>query len=309
MLPSLNTFTHTLLEATLNLYPSNPDGTPQLTSPIWVGVQAEHLSIRERWLKTETRPTASRFPRKHPLVQQWEVNIGRVWALQELNPAGPTFSNQYYVLDVVWVDEDTHYWHRETFYNVSISERSRSSRNIDEGFTDEQVFDAEYVDPPSGGNGTVPSISETLPLVVRWVGTDGTLDLYRYDATSHNFTEAVTGISSGRATIAYSPNQSGSFSISFNGVGTPALQVHTDGTVIVGSLFQGAPLSGTVPRLDFFYGPTRIASLASDGTFYSASFDQATPAPGAGEFQIYSNSTLQLTLAATAATADVFQTS
>jgi len=307
--PGFNTFIFTLLEATISLYPANADGSPNTGSPIWTGVPAENLIAKERWIKTETRPSGAPYPRKHPLIQQYEISMARVWALQLTNTAGLVMAAGKYVLDVVSVEEETGNWHRETFYNVTISDRSRSSRSIDEGYTDELVFDAEYMAPPSGGLGAIPVITSAIPYVVQWVGADapGGVPLYIYDPVSHNFTEAVAGISAGRATLAYSPaNQSGVFNLAFNG--TTVLQVQADGGLALTECFQGAPDLTQLPRLDFYYGNLRLGSVTSAGRLYAAAFDDGAPTAATGQFQFYGASALAFALSSTAAVADyIFQ--
>ena len=55
----LNTIVLTLLEAVVTLYPANADGSPQLSSPLWLGVKTNGLAVRDRWITVETRPTGA----------------------------------------------------------------------------------------------------------------------------------------------------------------------------------------------------------------------------------------------------------
>jgi hypothetical protein len=300
---TINTFVLTLLEATVSLYPANADGSANTGSPIWSGVAAQALAVREKWVKVQTRPTGSLQPRNHPLVAQYEILLGRVWGFLLTDTAGFVTLPQRYVLDVVWVDEDTGNWHRETFYNVTVSERSRTSKDVDGGFTDEQAFDAEYMTPPAGGTGVVPVISGVLQYSVVWVGPDGTLPLYSYDPGSYNFT-AVNDVSN-RAQIVV---KAGTFSISFGAAATdnPVLETTAtgQGVALHGGLVQGAPDISVVPRLDFFFGALRVASVDANGNLYAFAFGDGAPAAGAGQFQIYAQSTLALTLGAAGAVAN-----
>ena len=306
------------LESTVTLYPADSSGAPILTSPIWTGVTVENLTIRERWLKGETRPTGAPYPKRHPLIQQYELSLGRVWSLQVPTTDGGFIPQaNYYVLDIVWQDGDTNDWHRETFYNVSISERSRTSRDIESGFTDEVAFDAEYMaapsggattDPsggagpitaPSGGNGTVPPISAGVPMTVLWVGADGRVPLYNYASDTHAFTEVSAGISTSRATLAYSGSGGAAvFNVTFSGAGGPALQVEADGGLLVTALKTGSPDLSNVPRVEFYYGTQRVAALTSSGILFAASFSNGSLATGTGKFALYGGGTLAVTLAA-----------
>ena len=306
-----------LLESTVTLYPTDATGAPILASPIWSGVTVENLTIKERWLKTETKPTGAPYPRKHPLIQQYELSLGRVWSLQlPTSDGGLIITPQRYVLDIVWQDEDSNDWHRETFYNVTISDRSKTSRDIESGFTDEQIFEAEYMAPPTGGDGSIPipAISATLPLVVRYVPVGGSslggVDLYAYDPTAHTFTEAVSGISTGRATLAYSGSAgTQAFAITFSGAGSPSLAISSAGVLTATAVNQGAPSSAETPRLEFYYGTQRLASLTSAGTLWAPAFTNASPTAGAGIFALYGGGVIRVTIAGSGVVAGVFSES
>ena len=299
-----------LLECTVTLYPSQADGSPDLTSPIWTGVTVENLVVRERWMKAETRRSGSRWPRKHPLVQQYELSLGRVWSLQLPTAGGGLVMGRgYCVLDVVWVDGDSGDWHRETFYNVTISDRSRTSRDIDGGFTDEQVFDAEYMAAPSGGTGgpgAVPAITGGLPYVVKWnAGPDAApVDLYAYDPATHGFTEAAAGVAAPRATLAYT---AGVFTLTFAGASGPAMEVGTDGSLTVTAMAVGAPDRSQVPWVEFWYGPMRVACVTSGGRLYAASFVNGAAVDGVGKFGLTGGGVLAVTLAGTGVVAAVME--
>jgi hypothetical protein len=305
---AMNPFTLTLLEATVTLYPADGTGAPVVGSPIWTGVAVENLSIKEKWLTTETRPTGALYPRKHPLVQQYAINLGRVWALNAVTGLGvqdAQFGFGKYVLDILWTDEDTQNWKRLTLYNVTISEHNLASRAIDEGFTDDQSFDAESLFEDGGLSGTTPpAISLEVPYTVVYVTAYGSVNLYRYDPATQIFTEAVTGITSGRATLAYVPtDRSGAFNVNFSGPGT-VMHVSSDGVSHAGNLIQGTPNTTKVPRLDFYYGSVRAASITAAGELFAFQFADGTPTAGTGKFQIFAGGALALTMAAPGVTAD-----
>lgn len=317
MQSTLDTTVFSLIEATVSLYPASASGAPWILGPIFSGLPAETLSRRERWVKSETRPTGAQYPVKHPLVQQYEISIGRVWGFQNADMSGFATANGLYVLDIVWVDAVTGNWHRETYYNVTISERSQTPPNIEQGFMDDQVFDAEYV-VRSGGLGTVPAISSSLPMTVKWVGPDypGGLPLYNYDPTANTFAETVAGISANRAGIAYNPaggltvdgaitvdddevtvDVDEVFAIVFSGSDSAAMTVDINDGLDVTGLETQAPDTSINPRLDFYIGSVRVASLGADGTLYATSFSNG-PVAAAGQFQLFVGSTLAVTIAA-----------
>ena len=281
-----NSVALTLIEATITLYAADPTGAPITDSPIWMGADSDYVQVADRWLKVETRPTAVKYPRRHPLVPQYEISIKRVWALPISNLVGfrPTRGN--YVLDVVWTDQDSGDWHRETFYGVTISERSRASRDLNSNageFVEDQVFDAQEM-VPSSGNGTPPVIDSDLPFTVRYVDIDGhSTNIYSYDPTSFNFT--AIGNPSALAVLAA---DSSTFTVKFASSDGPELTFAAGG--LTATQFKtGAPTSNDVPRVDFYYGTSRIASVTRWGEVFSQDYFEGVTNPQnrPGVFQIY----------------------
>lgn len=270
----------TLGECTLTLYATDASGAPIVATPIWQGACEETLRILERWKVVPSRPSGSRYQKFHPMASTYEIVIDRNWLLKYADLADFQPSRRPFVLDVVWVDQDSGDWHRNVFYNVTIAERSRDARGADQPFTDTQSFNAEYFAATSGyGAVAIPAITPGLPYIVRWVGTDGVVNLYSYDATTHLFT--LTASAENRATILYTPSlAAGNLEITFitsitteNGSGlslqiiyTPALIVKPGG-VEVRSIQQTAPNLEEIPRLEFLYGGVRVASLTPDALY------------------------------------------
>jgi hypothetical protein len=292
MNPTINQVVMNLLEATVTLYPAKADGSPQLDAPIWTGAAAERLQARANWLREDTRPSAAKYPRRHPLVAQYKLEIGRVWLLDSvISPNGYAPDHRQYVLDVVWVNEDTQQWHRKTFYGVTICDQEWQARDIESGLMEEQTFDAQYF-VPSSGDGTVPAINPTLPLWVQYTDASGaSLLLYNYDPDTKTFTaQADTG---GRATIGYS---AGAFGIQFAGDSQPV--VATSGTasqtyrsaaayrsvntyrqmmlIVNGGVFTGVAAPASLPRLDFYYGNQRVFTVTREGV-YDLDFTEGSP--------------------------------
>jgi hypothetical protein len=294
-----NTICLTLLEATLTLYPANAAGEPILTQPLWHGVDGNDLAVRDRWIKTETRPTGSKFPHRHPLVPQFEISIGRVWALPLEQLDGFMPGRGKYVLDITWREDLTRDWHREVFYGVTISERGRAAKDRDGEFVEEQVWDAEYF-VASSGRGTVPEIPAGLRYLVRYVTDSENVDLYTYDPGTDLFTEAVAGVTTNRAALTYSSGHAGDFAINFAGDDITALRV-TGGEIEVFELRVGSPTLADLPRVEFWYGANRVGAVTRAGALHATRFLALNPLEG-DKFQMFSSSALSFTLDATAAT-------
>lgn len=311
MIESFNKIVLTLLEATLTLYPANTDGTPDTSLALWTGVRAERVEIHERWESVQTRASGAKFPKRHNIVQSYEVTVGRVWVLpgQTLNGFVPG-RNDRYVLDLTWRDEDAYpegaqQWHRRTFYGVTLGERSIASREIDNGHTETQVFAAESMAVASG-TGTPPAVSgnAAAPFVVKYMADGQSVDLYSYDPTTQLFT-ALTDPSQ-MALLTYA---AGAFTVTFAGDDSPAMTLTSGGTLQVTAAQTGAPDNGHVPRLDFYYGTQRLWSVTGSGTMFSNGTIEGIAADGSGQYNLLASSQLKVShskLGTTVGTLHVF---
>jgi hypothetical protein len=293
----INLFALNLLEVSLTLYNTDSLGHPQTGSPIWTGAPAERLVVNERWLGQETRATGSNFPKKHPLVSQYEISIGRVWLLQTTDRVGFITDHRRYVLDVVWIEEETRDWHRATFFGVTMRERRLSSREIDTGHEDELELDAEAV-AVDGGTGTPGPVPTELPYTVVYRTEQERTPLYSYNQTTKAFTLMAAGLDTGRATVSYNPpDQSGTFEIKFAGDAAPTFRLLTDGTFEVGELSEARlPDASDMPRLEFVQGSVRLGAVSQSGIFFGKSFEEQGATEGPGRFLLVANSATQATL-------------
>lgn len=265
--------TFTLLECTLTLYPVQADGT--LGSAIWSGTAAENLTCRGRWISVETRPTGSAHPKTHPLVAQYSISIGRLFAVLDSTVMGFVADHQEYVLDVTWTDEDSLQWHRRTFYGVRVATQDQRSRGMAEGFDEDQEFTAEYF-VPSSGQGVAPTADvPSNPLVVYWRGNDGWLALYTH--ADGVYTAVDESLLTGRASVA-ADGSGFTFATGGTVLSTSA------GGITVPALVDVLP--STLPRLEFYRGRNLLAALGVT-YFWCRNFSDGTlPAGAAGQFHM-----------------------
>ena len=268
----LNTIVLNLLEAQVTLYATNADGS--LGAALWSGQAAEHLSVKERWLTVETRPTGAAYPVQHPLIPQYDIAIDRVWALPLSNLTGFQPTSQNYILEVIWTEEESQQWHRRMFYGVTIVERSFAPQNIESEFVDGQEFAAQSFLADSGASGVSPPTVVAVPLVVYWSGADGYFPLYNYDSVN-GFVLADGATVAGHATIATDAS-SGALSIQFDGTSAPVLVTSATG-VTVGELHDTIPTA--LPSLLFYYGTALLAAVSPAGFWARVIAD--TPSGGA----------------------------
>jgi hypothetical protein len=225
---------------------------------------------------------------------QYEVAIGRVWAFEDSDLSGFVPAKTGYVLDVVWTDEDGGGWHRETFYGVTIAGRNRASRGEDREFADNQTFDAQY-SVPGSGTGTPPEISSRLRYLVRYVSPTENIVLYTVTGDWY-FTETTPGQAASRVTLTYTPDQSGKFEIWFAGQDWPALRVRSDSVTEFMQSVQGSvgKFAGE-PRVDFYYGSSRLGSVTIQGVLYGpAGCVEKSVLPDGAGLQFFGGSVLSL---------------
>ena len=270
-----NTIILDLIEAKVTLYTVQADGL-SLGTALWSGQVAERLTVREQWVVLETRPSGAPYPIKHPLVPQYEVSIERVWALPLNNLAGFSPTNQTYVLEVIWTEEDTQQWHRRTFYGVTIASRSFGAQNVESEFVDGQEFAAQYVLVDAGGASYPPQPVIAMPLVVFWSGSDGYYPLYTYDTLSGFL------LASGESTTDHATIAADGSSITFFGA-TGSVLVTTATGVTVGELHDTLPTG--LPQLLFFLETTLLGVVSPAGLWARVLVDGALPAVTGFEFE------------------------
>lgn len=277
-----------LLEATVSLYPELTTGAADSGS-VFTGAPAESLSTVERWVVQETRPTGAAYPKKHPLVQQYNITIARVKLLKSFQEFKP--GSGRYVLDLLYVDEVTRDWMRYTFYGVTVSERNENSNEVFES-KEGLSFDAEYY-VFSSGAGAPPALTLTVPLYVRYVSTTKSMQLYSYDPATHTFTPTDPSILGTTATLSY--DGSGNFKVVF-GAFSPVLVTGPSG-VTANDFEEGkVPKGPDAPRVEFWRGSNRVASVSGAGTVFAQGIAEGAPSAGSDRFELYSSAGLAATI-------------
>ena len=178
---------------------------------------------------------------------------------------------------------------------MTINEHSWDAKDVEQGFVENQAFDAEYMVAASGLASSLPGpLPATLPYQVIYTDSTGSVPLYSYDPTTGLFT-ALTS-TAGRATIASAP-----FAVQFAGDSAPVVSASTlasmlyrasspvyrnantyrQNALLVGlgnggdGIFAQSPAPADLPRLDFYYGATRTASICRDG-LYDVNFTEGS---------------------------------
>jgi hypothetical protein len=116
-------------------------------------------------------------------------------------------------------------------------------------------------------------------LWVQWMTDSERLRLFEYDPATHLFTESSAGISATRATI----DNATTFLATIQG--TTVAQCNSSQQFKVNELICNGGTSGAEsPRLEFFIGQTRVASLSSAGTLWVIDVAEAASISGVSDF-------------------------
>ncbi|HEY1171045.1 MAG TPA: hypothetical protein VGH19_06700 [Verrucomicrobiae bacterium] len=289
-----NSVVFTLLEAKVALYRLDAEGQPLLAYPVWRLSSAERLQMVQTPIEVETWPTGRENPHVRLTGMRHDIDIGRVWELNRSQPLDlPLDLDGRYVLVIGWTEEGKRpVWHSKTYYGVTEKRREidqraeRGALKPDNGFH----FRAESM-VPNGGAGIFNFPEPTLPpLYVQWVNGSESLRLFEYNPTTKTFSESQTGLATGRASIGNAP-----FNVQIQS--TQAWWV-ADGVLTCHDLVEDAGIAPSEkPRLEFWRGTRRLATVGKAGLVRVFELTEATPSASASKFQfLAAGSTLAATL-------------
>jgi hypothetical protein len=288
----------TLLEAEIRLYREAPDGSVDIGSaPVIIG-SAERLRLKDGLIEVETRPTGTNHPRVHHLGEIHEISIERVWRLDERALVDYQLQlNQRYVLVMGWTEDvaERPVWYSRTYYGVTDQTAEMEAQSRQGSLTPEHSLQwrAEQL-VCDGGDGVYVFQEDQIDpeMYVQWVKGWETLRLFDYD-TVNGFTETSAGISGGRASI----STAGDLLISIEG--EAAMRVE-DGELVVGELIEAPGIAAIdSPRLEFWRGSQRLATLSKDGRLRVFAAAEETPSYGTERFHFSGTGGLVATLSAT----------
>jgi hypothetical protein len=120
---------------------------------------------------------------------------------------------------------------------------------------------------------------ETGEMYVRWVNGSENIRILEYNPATHLFTETSSGISSGRASIANATT--------FQAIvdGEVAAECNAVPELLINELMcVGSTGSNETPRIEFWIGATRIASLTKTGRFYVLDIVESASVTGGSTF-------------------------
>lgn len=280
----------TLLEARIWLYPTGADGNPLRDYPVWIGAGAENLKLTDSLMEVETRETGAPHPLVDHIGEEHQVEIERIWKVSRTGQDFTLVPNQKFVLVVVWTEDGRgQQWKERVYHGVTMRSDARASQGVLET-NQSQQFRAESMTERSGSGAYTFEVPE-LPMTVRWVKDWEKLILFIYDPEEDTYAETVTGIANGRAAITVTPRFQAEIEDEL------AMEVTASGVLNVGELIEAGALSSLdSPRLEFWRGTMRLATLSKDGILRVLEAVEDTPEASTSKFEFYNGETLVATL-------------
>ena len=164
----------TLASASIGLYLIDGDGAV-VTPAVWSGVKAEGLKMSYHYDVIKTRPTGIPFPKTRVINEEHEINIDRVWVINDGD--FQMDRDAMFILKIEWVDpangaanksySDESGSHSRTYYGVRTVKADLSNSDQHE-LKQAQSFVAEYfvaetVAGPNNGSSPGAVMYQALP--------------------------------------------------------------------------------------------------------------------------------------------------
>lgn len=257
-----------VFDATFALY--RVDANDEITgagSALFLGAAAEKASMSGEFTE---RPVARHGQRYQRVYHEDEVhrieieNVRTVSAAESAPAAVELRRNERYALVVVWYDYDTEAWAKRTYLGVTAQPVKISDNHIMQTIR----LRAESLETDTAGFGEKPSLDIARGGEVRYIGDD-TRVLYTYARDGRVFHTVDEDLLDGRATIEFS---GGAMLVKFDGV--LAMSAAAAGIEVASLDATGATYSDDTPRLEFWMGGVRRASLTAAGALVVANITE-----------------------------------
>jgi hypothetical protein len=259
----------TIYEAEVRLFAVGADG--EIDTEEWLGGCAESLEIEGEYETLPVEIPGRPRPRIHHLAESWRVRMTNVRTIETGNTPRTVRirRNQEYALVAIWWDEQERAWLKQCFLGVKGQPPALTADNIFQRL----AFDAEEM-IALAGSGARPEFDLIRNGEVWYVDAGGRTLFYRYDGAARVFT-ATADADPDEAEIIESGDD-----ITITIGGAVALEATADGIETGEIVAEGGTLLTDLPRLEFWSGNTRTASL-SVAHFVVPSLLESDAAPGA----------------------------
>ena len=243
----------TIWEAEFAIY-HEQDGD-YIDPAIYAGGCAEKIEVSRKYERIPIRRPGSKFAQQYPHDESHEVHIQNVWTWDDgMMPDWGRWER--YVLVVRWFDRDTGAWAKLTWYGVTLPEDKLDG--VD-GIMQDLPLAAEQRTTILSGLNSPPDL-EPQPLVyeVWYVASSERRKLYVYDGVS-SFVVVDPTLLSGRASITAVGD-----ALQFSIASTLAMTA-SPSSLSVAEILGIQTFVDEFPKLEFWSGKRRLASLGYDG--------------------------------------------
>lgn len=247
------------------LYRADAEGEA-IGQAVYLGGKFEDLSPEQTFVGQRIDAHGSPYGRTVHVDERHSFTVRNLWAIQRGRNVLPAPTrNQQYVFVVVFYDEQTKTFAKRIYFGVTADGQKLP--------TDDQVvrhqvpFSAGYM-VEQGGIGIRPDLTAQLLGEIRYVTPAEEGLLYYYDFATDTYVAPFPADLEGRAKIVNDLTQFRvNFDLDGNGQGIPALKVTSDKLRVneltgIGGTFLLGP---TTPRIEWWYGARRMASLSGAG--------------------------------------------
>jgi hypothetical protein len=289
-------------EADVVVYQSDMFGNVAGDDPVWLGGTVNKSNFQDGYKTEEANKSGVPVTIMRQLEEQHVIDLENVWMVQVA--AGPAFAapaiprDQFYAVVIIWTDEETGVWVKRVYAGVELRELSMGSDS--EVFVQKLRIEGGVMQQTCGVLAeSVPSEDATILGVVRYVSPGEQVDLYTFDFCNPQggFQVINPAVLPGRAAMGpatpsgYQISVAGAVAMEIDGSG----QVSVNGVTCLGGSYVCA---NSVPRLEFYAGLSRIASLSATGELGVAGFFEADADPDiAGAFWLGDGDTWLASLA------------
>ena len=269
----------TLRDASTGLFLVDENDVPN--AQVWLGLNAERLTLEGTYKERVLQYPGVPYGQAHQEDEDHTIELQLVWLHDVSTGAArmPTLVRGVrYQFVCVWSDPEAGVWTRRVYTGVT------AQPNRIEDFTQTIKLRAEQMFE-FAGTGTAPLVVAALPGVVTYVNGFARLNLYHYDFITDSYAPIDAGMLVGRALIDLTV--SGQCTITFGGTdsipGVPALHATAALCQVKHLAATGGTFLDVSPRLEWYRGTTRAASLSATGVLAVANAHEQPAQPAVSD--------------------------
>ena len=268
-------------EADIAVYLSDASGNVAAgAAPVWLGGTPSKSNFSDGFKQEEANISGQPGVNIQHLEETHGIELENVWMARADQPVDGVIPvevlgldrNQFYSIAIIWTDEETGVWVKRVFYGVKLPELSMSTEN--QVMAQKMKFEGGTMLQTAGTAQQMPNEGVAIYGRVLFVNALGqATDIYNYDFGTRVFSPVPPGISGD--SVGWDGSES-----EITVAGMVALIVTEAGQVQVEQLTAIGGTYNSAPRLDFYAGASRIASVSAAGVLAATSFHETHADPG-----------------------------